>query len=460
MVMLYVPTYPIFNAIEGGRIRDLFLLEEIMINVTLKDVLNVTGGKLLGTYDRLDTRIYAMCTDTREINGNEMFVPYKGLNVDANTLITEALTKGCSGCLTETEHDEYLDGKYYVHVSSTLEAVWKLVEFIIEQSKADIICVTGSVGKTTTTGMIANVLRQRYIVLETEDNKNDEFLCPEIVFKLTNAHDYVVLELGMGRNSSVRKMAEFLRPDMLVLTKIGYAHIVRTGSLAETRNEKCGAEQWLKRRGTVFVNADDPLQMDYTFTHMKQFYGSGMNDEFIDGMPKHLEYAIRASVAVGKHCGLTDEEISNGIRSYVPQNGRMDVYENPDKHYTLIDSSYNASIESIRMAVDTLAGYGGRHIAVIGEILEVGDYADFLHREAGKYMTADKVQILISVGRYAHAMTEAAKMNGVETYTADSIDEAYDRLLEFISSSDNENTVLIKGSHGSGVWKIAEKMKS
>ena len=430
-----------------------------MANVSLKEVLEVTGGRLLGSYDDFETVIGAVETNTRRIKGGSMFVPYKGGNADGHDFIGEAMNKGCIGCLTEKPLGEYRDDKFYVLVENALESLWEIIKLVRSRMNTKLICVTGSVGKTTTTGMIASVLRRKYKVFETEENMNDEFVGPEMVFKITDEHEYAVLELGLGMHSSVRKMSMILKPDMLVLTRIGYAHIEKTGSLEATRDEKCGAEDGLPDDGLVIVNGNDNLMMEYPFKHEIRTYSPckmGLIAEM--RIPAHLEYAAYAAAAVGLECGMGVNEILIGIRTFAPAPGRMDIIKRD--RYILIDASFNANVESIGMALDTLAKFRGRKIAVIGEILEVGDYAEKLHTMAGRNVTKDKADVLIAVGDHAVYTAEAARNNGVATYAFRSVGEATGCLLKIMDQGKGHDVIMVKGSHGSGVWMIAESLKN
>lgn len=426
-----------------------------MTNVTLREVLEVTNGRLLGNFNNRDVEISAVEQNTRHLVGGSMFIPYKGKNVDGHTFIRKALENGCIGCMTEKLVDSYVDGKFYVLVDNVVDALWKIVDLKRKKIHAKLICVTGSVGKTTTTGMIASVLSQKYSVFKTEDNWNDEFLCPEMIFKIQDSHDFAVMELGLGEHSSVKKMARFLKPDAIVLTRIGHAHIGITGSLEATRDEKCGTENGLPDDGVVFANADDLLISAYHFSHNVVPYGRNKDSKFLPEIKPHLEYAAYAAIEVGSHYGLSMVSIFSGISQFHPEAGRMDVVHKND--FTLIDSSFNASIESIELAINMLSSFGGNRVAVLGEMLEVGDYSEALHRKVGELVTDEKVDVLISIGEHARTVANAAGKNVVK-YSAEGIDDAINAVDALIKAR-SDNVILCKGSHGSNVWMIADHLK-
>ena len=431
--------------------------------VTLKDVLDATGGRLLGKYDNLDTEIRAVGSNTRVMKrpgmmkDNEMFVAFKGDEIDGHDFISESFELGCIGCLTEREFDAYDDCKFYVLVNDTLEALWKIVALIRSRVRAQVICVTGSVGKTTTTGLIANVLRQKYSVFATEENYNDEFIGPEMVFQIDDSHDIAVLELGMGMHSSVSKMAKILRPNIAVLTRIGHAHIGKTGSLEATRDEKCGIEDGLGEGGFTVINIDDPMQRYYPFKHPIVTYGRYMSDaQELHHIPRYLEYAAYAAKVIGSMFRLTTDEIKNGIATFVPESGRMDIVKK--QRFTLIDSSFNASVESIEMAIDILSTFNGRKIAVIGEMFEIGDYVEELHERIGAYIKPYMVDVLISVGEHSDCVLKAVDPR-VTAFAVNAIPEAWSILTKVILDGKGEDVILCKGSHASGVYQIADDLR-
>ena len=426
-----------------------------MKRYTLADALKDTGGKLLGRFDDVNIEIPYIEQNTERLKGGSMFLPYKGRNVDGHEFIEDALQMGCVGCLTERELSSYRDDKFYILVDDVVDAEWKIIASKLCERSTKIICVTGSVGKTTTTGMIANVLRQKYSVFQTVGNKNDEYLGGEIAFQISDDFQYAVIEMGMGLESSVINMAKAIRPDMIVFTNIGYAHIEKTGSLEATRDEKCGTEKWLADHGIAVVNRDDPLLMSYEYTHQVATYGREKGDwKYLD----HVVYPQRAAYTVGRICGLDDREIYDGIASFKNEPGRMDVIQ--IDRMVLIDSSFNASVASMKNAIDCLGRTCGTRIAVLGEMLEVGDYASRVHNLVGEHISKGNTDVLIAVGKHGADILQGVDSADVEKHLAPELHTAEEILRSVIERcADDPPTVLIKGSHGSGVHMIAEKIR-
>ena len=434
----------------------------LLVKITIGDILDATDGKLLGSFLDNTVTITSLVIDSRRSCSHALFIPFKGDKNNGYDFIDDAFDRGCAGCIIDHELPSYAEGKCYILVDNNLEAIWKIARLWLSRlNGTKIICVTGSAGKTTTTRMLASVLCQRFSVFETMENWNDEYLAPLMITLIEPDCEYAVLELGMGLWSSVSKMAIAICPDVLVLTNIGYAHIQRTGSLEGTRNEKCGAERGLVDTGHVFINGDDHLLREYSYLHSVTTYGTGLHNdvhphEYLTFLPKHLMYAAIAAFAVGSYVGLSKDEIIEGIKAFSPAAGRMDFIQ--CDRFLLIDSSFNANPASMKMAIDTLSGCGGKRIAVLGDMLELGSYSKQLHHELGAYLATSNVDTLIAVGKYAEDIKAGIDNKAISVTVCQNIEDGLNRALAEIQVC-RECTVLCKGSHGSEVYKIADGLK-
>ena len=436
------------------------------MKLTLGDILDTIDGKLVGSFQDKTVMITALVDDSRNSRSHALFAPFKGVENNGYDFIDNALDSGCAGCIIDHELSYYIKGKCYILVDNVLKAVWKIARLWLSRlNGTKVICVTGSAGKTTTTRMIASVIRQRFSVFETLENCNDEYSTPSMISLIEPDCEYAILELGMGLCSSVSKMSNAIHPDVLVLTNIGYAHIQRTGSLECTRNEKCGAERGLVDSGFVFINGDDPLLREYSYLHSVITYGIGLHNDFhpqeyLKFLPKHLMYSAIAAFAVGSYVGLSKDEIIDGIKAFRPAAGRMDFIQ--CDCFLLVDSSFNANPASMKMAIDTLSGYAGKRIAVLGDMLELGVYSKQLHYELGAYVAASNIDTLVVVGKYAKDIKEGVNNKAVSVTVCQNIDDGLNKALTEIQNSrmnSKECTVLCKGSHGSEVYKIANGLK-
>ena len=437
------------------------------MKLTLREVLAATGGTLLGEFNDLDVRIPYLLPHTnlpRNIEWESaLFTPYIGAHYDGHDFIEEAFDKGCIGCLTERELPHYRKDKFYVLVNDVASASWQIAKEHMKSVHAKIICVTGSVGKTTTTRMVANTLRQKYSVFETLDNQNSEQLVPSMLCRIDKLNDYAVIELGLGINSNVKEMARQICPDMMVLTNIGYAHVEKNGSLAGTAEEKCGATDYIAGGGTIFINGDDVLLKKYPYKHLVVTYGIGEeNDVRVYDIEQYVEsfltYSALATYAVGKHEGMTEEEIRTGISTFIPERGRMDFIE--CNGFTLIDSTFNASPASMKLALDTLGKQKGLRIAVLGEIVELGDYRKELYEEVGSYVTFDNTDIFITVGENAKEMLAGQTDQRVTKWPCRDNEEAFNAIRSIVKQrvAGEGCTVLCKGSNAYKLYELSQKL--
>jgi len=186
--------------------------------MSVRELLAATGGTLLGTHENqaLDTVITAVETDSRAVDKGALFVALRGEQTDGHRYITSALNNGAEGCLVEDEPDQYLPGKFYIQVPSTLEAVGHVAKAYKEKFSIPVIGVTGSVGKTTTKDMIAAVLGQKFRVLKTEGNFNNELGLPLTLFRLTPKDEICVLEMGMSALGEIDYLTKIVVPDVAV----------------------------------------------------------------------------------------------------------------------------------------------------------------------------------------------------------------------------------------------------
>ena len=195
--------------------------------LTIKEIMEAVNGRLLGEFDNLDAMVEKVETDSRTISEGALFLPLSGERFDGHAYINEALEAGAAGCLTQRERESYLPGKFYIKVDSTRRALRDLAVWYRRRFHVPVVAVTGSVGKTTTKDMVAAVLSERFDVLKTDGNKNNDIGLPLTLLRLERRHQIAVVELGINHPGEMDDLSAIAQPDVVCITniEIGRAHV-------------------------------------------------------------------------------------------------------------------------------------------------------------------------------------------------------------------------------------------
>ena len=317
--------------------------------------------------------------------------------MDGHTFIPQVMEKGALCAVSEQDLGDA--GYPYIRVSSCEQALKDIAEHYRRSLDIKVVGISGSVGKTSTKEMIASVLSQKYSVLKTEGNFNNEIGLPLTVFNIREEHEIAVLEMGISNFGEMTRLAKIARPDICVFTNIGVAHIESLGSRDGILKAKTEMIDYMDPEGTIIVNGDDDKLRGFTPQngltpvcfgldrscpfHAEQVTNRGLKgtdvhivtpassfDAHISIPGRHMVYNALAATAVGYSLGLTDEEIAQGIASNVPIAGRNNLIEG--KCYTVIDDCYNANPASMKSSLDVLAYADTRTVAVLGDMFELG----------------------------------------------------------------------------------------
>ncbi len=452
-----------------------------MQTITLGQLIGAVNGKLLGTFDALDTPIEILDTDSRAVNAGALFLPLVGERFDGHSYISSALENGAAGTLTDRELDSYRPDKFYVKVENTELALRDLAVWYKSQFPIPFVAVTGSVGKTTAKDMIACVLGQKYNVLKTEGNFNNNLGLPLTLLRLTDEHTMCVLEMGMDRFGEIDYLASAVKPDVGVITNIGDAHIERLGSRENIFKAKCELLPHVKGDGLLVLNGDDdflPSLKGKTETPAV-YCGGGENLDYCaevvggDGLsyitchvvsPKmdetvevpalggHMVYPITMATAVAEHFGLAAEEITRGLRSFIPTKMRMNVHKRAEG-IVILDDCYNANPQSMRAAISVLSdSRTARKVAILGDMLELGEFSQSLHASVGDFMGGKGVDCLITVGPECRHMAEQAqKAKVAHVHPCEDKTAALKVLAEWVKP---DTTFLVKASRGMRLEEI------
>ena len=371
-----------------------------------------------------------------------------------------------------------------VTVSNTTKALGDLAAFNRKRTDVSIVAITGSNGKTSTRKMTAGVVARRFCTLSTRGNLNNEIGLPLTLLDLNLDHQWAVVELGMNRPGEIRRLAEICSPDVGVITNIGPAHLEGLGSLDAVMKAKGELLEKINPVGTAALNADDHrlLQLaDYTSVNVLLF---GLSEKaviralsirekdeglsFILALPEEkisvdlktpasfMVSNALAAAAVGYLLGLTAKEIKDGLEDFKPVKGRMNILKTR-KRIHIIDDTYNANPGSMAAAIKTLKTLKGnnRGILVVGDMLELGEHAESLHRKIGSISARSDIARLYVAGQFAETLAAGAKdadMDSSDIFTGTK-EEILENITCWLGPGD---WVLVKGSRGMAMESIVE----
>ena len=437
--------------------------------LTPQIISEVTGGKYVGDEADRERIIRGAVRDDREVAPGNLFVCIPGARVDGHSFANRAFESGAACCLAQ---QEIPDAKGpYVIVESTLESIQAIGRYYRSLFSIPIIGISGSVGKTTTKEMTAAVLESKYNVLKTPENLNNELGVSLTLLSLDETHDAAVVEMGISDFGEMSRLADMVKPDICILTKIGYSHLETLGDLKGVLKAKSEVFSYMRPGSTAILNGDDDLLNGYDPGMRKITFGSEPHNDYcakeiqtistnnvkfdiisqsgriettISSYGSHLVMAALAAAAAGHSLGLTNEEIANGLSSYVPIDGRAKVTDTG--HIVLIDDCYNANPNSMMSALTSLSPLPYRRVAILGDMLDLGDLSEQLHHGIGVFAAECGVDLLLCSGIKAAFIYEGYLSAGGSE--AQYHPEKSDLIAAISNTIEKGDAVLVKASHG------------
>ena len=431
--------------------------------------------------------------DSREVRENSLFIPLAGKNADGHDFIGKAAEAGAKIILTARDPgaaSSFPNGTTnqlcFIRVEDTLSAMGKLAGYYLRRINPKVVAVTGSVGKTSTKEMIASVLSQKYQTLKTQGNYNNHIGLPLTIFRLRRGDEMAVLEMGMNHFGEIRALSQIAPPDAAVLTNIGLSHIENLGSREGILKAKLEMLENLKEGGCVILNRDNDMlakASDSIGVPVISYgiYGEGLkyraedvklsqegvtfeteiggirSQVKINALGEYNVYNALCAIAAGEHFGVEREAILRGIAEYTCADMRMNVEKT--ERYTIIADCYNAAPDSMNEALRVLASMENkRKVAVLGDMLEMGDYAVEAHRNVGK-KACECADVLICVGSHAKEIAKGALqagMNANRVYSFDNNENCKKELSGLIKAGD---AVLFKASRAMRLEELAAFLK-
>ncbi len=454
-----------------------------MFDRTIPQIIEACRGTVISGDPGLfrDLRITRVSTDSRDVGPDALFVPLAGERVDAHRFIPQALQKAFVS-LSSREVPGCPEDRVVILVPDTLQALQDLAAAERDRIRIPVIGVTGSVGKTTCRQMIAAALSAEKRVYATAGNHNSQIGVPATVFDFDEDAEIAVLEMGMSMPGEMRRIAAVVRPESAVFTNIGISHIENLGSRENILKEKMHICDYIPEGGTVFLNHDNDLLRGCVLRKgLKAYdYGSdpGCDCHSLDvdlsrGCPDftasvsgervrvslqvygaHQVGNALAALSVAKHYGIGLEGAAEKLASFTGYRHRQQILRAGG--ITIIDDTYNAAVDSMKAAIDILAGFPGTHrrIAVLADMKELGEQADGAHDEVGAWLASKgSVDLLFTYGDKAERIGRAA--GGVpQRHFTDRV-----QLEESLDGTLREgDLVLLKGSNSMNLGEIADRL--
>jgi len=448
------------------------------------EIARLSGGLLVHDAGR---PIRGAAVDSRRVQPGNLFVALPGERTDGHEHLAEAIANGAAAVLVSRPGwpAEGLDSVSVVRVGRPLDALGAIAAGWRSRFDPLTVGITGSIAKTSTKEAIADVLAIRFRTLRSEGNENNEIGLPLTVLRLERADAALVLEMGMYVGGEIADLARIARPQIGVVTAVQPVHLARIGSIEAIEQAKGELVEALPANGTAILNADDERvarmagrtaarvltygfgpAADVTADSIESAGAEGMRFTLrtafgrqpvsLPGLGRHAVHNALAAAAVGSVAGLELEEIARGLAVRPPAAHRGDLVRLGD--VTILDDSYNAAPASMRAALAVLADLSGRHVAVLGEMLELGDGHEAGHLDVGR-RAAQVAELLIVVGAGAAPIARAAREAGMATGRVIEVADrqaALEALLPRLAPGD---VILVKASRGLALDRLIDELQ-
>lgn len=446
-----------------------------MRGMTISRAAAVCGGRLCGEGD-FGAELGSVVIDSRAVSAGDFFVAYKGERVDGHDYISAAFDRGAVCCLAQRVPEG--ETRPILLVPDVQTALEQICAEYRRDLRLPVIGITGSVGKTSAKEMISAVLSQRLNVLKTDKNLNNQIGVPMTISRIRPEHQAAVVEMGISGFGEMSVLARIARPDMAVFTLIGHAHLEFLHDLDGVLRAKTEMLDFMADDAPVLINGDDEKLRGLQCRQKKISFGLGENcdvraenirlgesgETFCDivygerripveirAYGRHMIYAALEGAAVGLLMGLSDGEIVKGVASFETVGRRAAVCDTG--FITLIDDSYNANPDSVKCGIDSLMKMPGRHVCILGDMLELGEGSGEMHFDVGRYAGEKGAELVLTSGPLSRETCRGAGERGRHFATREELIAALPGLIQ------KGDRVLVKASLGSRFDQISEALK-
>lgn len=425
--------------------------------------------------------------DTRKIEKGNLFVPFKGEQVDGHRFVEEALNKGAAAALWQKDVPNPPLGLPIIVVEDTLIALQELARSYRSDLDVKVVGITGSNGKTTTKDITASLLGLKYKVQKTEGNFNNHIGLPLTILGLEEDTEIAVLEMGMSSIGEIEFLTKLARPSAVIITNIGEAHLQDLGSRERIADAKLEIVKGLMDNGLIVYHGDEPL----LFERLKSFEGNAHQSTFgrfdyntlypmdivqtdtgshfkVNGLPYEFELPVLgthnilnalAGMLVAHYFGIPYEKMNEAFSTLKVTNMRMELVEGSNGE-KVINDAYNASPTSMKAAIELVTSLSGyeQKILVLGDMLELGPEENSFHYGVGQEINPDQIDYVFTYGKLGEYIADGAKGNFPEDRVHSFLDK--DVLLQKLKKVTNAQTlILVKGSRGMKLEEIVQKLQ-
>ncbi len=427
-----------------------------------------------GINSQIEGCIEKISTDSRVIDEKTLFIALVGERFDANDFVEDVLRKGAAAVVCSRFNGEK-DNVFVVE--DTGKALLDIAKEYRKSFNIPFVALTGSVGKTTSKGMIYSVVSEKYKTLRTAGNLNNEIGVPKTLFCLEEEHQAAVIEMGMNHFGEISRLSKTVLPDIGVITNVGTAHIENLGSREGILKAKCEIIDGMKKGSPLIINGDNEILLNYrnddykiirfgldahndmraenitpnsVGSYFTAIFGEEKANVFVPAVGLHNVYNALCAMCVGVVLGYTLQEAAEGLKTFEPEGMRQKITSL--RNMLFIEDCYNANVDSMYAALETLKTLKTkRSIAVLGDMLELGDYSDEAHRNVGLKATETGCDIVLTYGEAAKNTVNAFSESGGNAKAFSDKSALISYLKNLLEEGD---TVLFKGSRGMKMEEI------
>lgn len=431
-----------------------------------------------------DTLVSSISTDTRTIEKGSVFIALKGKNFDGHDYAKKAMELGAVAVVTE----HAVEGAKCIIVDSTQAALLDIAGYYRDKFSIKLVGITGSVGKTTTKEFVSLVMSKKFKTLKTQKNFNNEIGLPMTLFNLSNEHEAAVIEMGMSNLGEISRLSLTAKPNICLITNIGYSHIENLGSQENILKAKLEILDGADENAPLILSKDDKFLKSVEVRAGRKliFYSisdssadvyasdiktSGEKIEFkincdgtaynavINCLGEHNVKNALAAFCVGREYNISPEDMVHAISEFTPEGIRQGISK--INGVIIIADCYNSSPDSAKSALRTLSQVDskGKRIAVLGDMLELGKMSKELHRTVGEAVFENGIDILLCLGEMSEYYVKGAVKKGFDKNNA-KVFNSKNELAEYLKTvMTKDDAVLFKASRGMKFEEIIEMIK-